>query len=168
MAPQSFYRGTGKQPCHPLRSCALRGAELGWGVDGTTGVPPRKPQCGICNRRARLRAPTLVVQLLQVRQVAQDGHAVEVGAGTTARVLCQPEHAQAREALQVEELCQAGDAVLAQVELAQLPAAAHGLQGGDAVDAAGRQSGLPAAPPAPRRQGHCRAVPTALTGQHRP
>lgn len=146
----------------------LRSAGGRAGVGGTTRVPPRKPQCSICNRRARLRAPTLVVQLLQVRQVAQDGHAVEVGAGTTARVLCQPEHAQAREALQVEELCQAGDAVLAQVELAQLPAAAHGLQGGDAVDAAGRQSGLPAAPPTPRRQGHCRAVPTALTGQHRP
>lgn len=82
-----------------------------------------------------VRAPTLVVQLLQLRQGAQDSHAVEVGAGATAGVLGQPKHSQAWEALQVDELCEAGDAVLAQVQLAQLPAAAHGLQAGDAVDA---------------------------------
>lgn len=68
--------------------------------------------------RGDVRAPTLVVQLLQLWQGTQDGHAVEVGAGATAGVLGQPEHAQAREALQVDELCQAGDAVLAQVQLA--------------------------------------------------
>lgn len=80
--------------------------------------------------------PTLVVQLLQVRQVAQDGHAVEVGVGAAARVLGQPQHPQARQALQVGELGEAGDAVPPQVELTQLLAAAHGLQGGHAVDAA--------------------------------
>lgn len=34
--------------------------------------------------------PTLVVQLLQVGQVTQHGHAVEVRAGAAARVLGQP------------------------------------------------------------------------------
>lgn len=80
--------------------------------------------------------PTLVVQLLQVRQVAQDGHAVEVGVGAAARVLGQPQHPQVRQALQVGELGEAGNAVPPQVELAQLLAPAHGLQGRHAVDAA--------------------------------
>lgn len=136
---------------HP-RSCALRA-----GLHPHRGIPGGSfPSL---QRRRRLRrpggqgfpegaeeggprwgrsvwTPTLVVQLLQVRQVAQDGHAVEVGVGTAARVLGQPQHPQARQALQVGQLGQAGDAVLPQVELAQLPALAHGLQGRHAVDAA--------------------------------
>lgn len=79
--------------------------------------------------------PTLVVQLLQVGQVAQHGHAVEVGVGAAAWVLGQPQHPQARQALQMGELAQAGNVVPPQVKLAQLLAPAHGLQGRHAVDA---------------------------------
>lgn len=80
--------------------------------------------------------PTLVVQPLQAGQVAQHRHAVAVGVGPAARVLGQPQHAQVRQALQVAQLGQAGDAVAPQVQLAQLPAPAHGLQGRHAVDTA--------------------------------
>lgn len=80
--------------------------------------------------------PTLVVQPLQAGQVAQHRHAVAVGVGPAARVLGQPQHAQVRQALQVAQLGQAGDAVAPQVQLAQLPAPAHGLQARHAVDAA--------------------------------
>lgn len=52
---------------------------------------------GVCCARAALHwhcggpwTPTLVVQLLQVRQIAKHRHAVEVWAGATARVLRQP------------------------------------------------------------------------------
>ena len=139
-----------------LRSCTPRGATPGGrrhclGHPEEAGLPGPGERAGLEPARVRPgpRAPTLVVQLLQVRQVAQDGHAVAVRADAAAGVLRQPEHAQAREALQVEELRQTGDAVLAQVELAQLPAAAHGLQGGDAVDAAGRRPSVPAGAPPP-------------------
>lgn len=139
------------------RSYTPRGAVPG-GRRHNLGHPEEAGLPGTCERggveparvRPGPRAPTPVVQLLQARQVAQDGHAVEVRAGATAGVLRQPQHTQAREALQVEELRQTGDAVLAQVELAQLPAAAHGLQGGDAVDAAGRWPSVPAGASPPR------------------
>lgn len=97
---------------------------------------PRGTRGGVSPQPRSARLPTLVVQRLQVRQGAQHGHAVPVGVGAAAGVLRQPQHAQARQPLQVGELGQAGDEVPAQVQLAQLPATAHGLQGRHAVDAA--------------------------------
>lgn len=144
--------GTNKScEVHP-RSCALR-VRLHPTME-SQGVPSRDSRGGgVCSALRgqgfaegaedggpfwgrSVGTPTLVVKLLQVRQVAQDGHAVEVGVGATARVLSQPQHPQAWQALQVRELGQAGDAVPPQVELTQLLAPAHGLQGRHAVDAA--------------------------------
>ena len=55
---------------------------------------PRKPLDGrrLSCHWVGVPEPTLVVQLLQVGQVAQHSHAVKVRAGAAAWVLGQPEH----------------------------------------------------------------------------
>lgn len=113
--------------CSPGRPDELGAERAQQGRAWTGGPGARAPGEG---------TPTLVVQPLQAGQVAQHRHAVAVGVGPAARVLGQPQHAQVRQALQVAQLGQAGDAVAPQVQLAQLPAPAHGLQGRHAVDAA--------------------------------
>lgn len=83
----------------------------------------------------RCPKPTLVVELLEAGQVAQHGHAVAVRVGPTAGVLCQPQHPQPRQRLQVEQLIQARDVVLPQVELTQVLALVQRLEVRDAVHA---------------------------------
>ena len=81
----------------------------------------------------RQRRPTDVVELLQVGQRAQDGGAV--GVGGRARVVGEPEDAEARQATQVDHLAQRRNAVLADVELLELEAGGEVGQRRDLVDA---------------------------------
>lgn len=110
--------------------------------------------------RAQVPEPTLVVEFLQAGQVAQHGHAVAVRVRPAARVLCQPQHPQPRQGLQVEQLIQAPDVVLPQVELAQVLAPAQWLEVRDAIDAVETRS--EPVPPSLPRPGGSTALPTSL------
>lgn len=63
-----------------------------------------------------------------------------MGVGPAAGVLCQPQHPQPRQRLQVEQLIQARDVVLPQVQLAQVLALVQRLEVRDAIHAAETRS----------------------------
>lgn len=109
----------------------------------------------------RCPKPTLVVEFLQAGQVAQHGHAVAVGVGPAAGVLCQPQHPQPRQRLQVEQLIQARDVVLPQVELAQVLALVQRLEVRDAVHAVETRS--EPVPPSLPHAGGSTALPSPLS-----
>lgn len=118
-------------------------------------------QVALARAAWRCPKPTLVVELLQAGQVAQHGHAVAVRVGPAAGVLCQPQHPQPRQRLQVEQLVQARDVVLPQVQLAQVLALVQRLEVRDAVHAVETRS--EPVPPSLPHPGGSTALPSPLS-----
>ena len=66
----------------------------------------------------QLRSPTtLIVKFLKARQAAEHREPIAARVGSTAGVLSQPEHSEARQRTQVTQLREGRDRVLPQVEL---------------------------------------------------